>query len=140
MPMQNWIDVREGDIRQVRKDSLELPACEKDLETWLDIEQEYIDHFGHGVKYEQVLRIRHKIALLRADLISDDKRMNKTLIAVEEHKLQQLERSMSEGMSIDQAKVHIDKFMGYRTNLKEITVLEWHNYIAEYGKQSDRKK
>ena len=43
-------------------------------------------------------------------------------------------KNNGDGMTIDQSLIHLSKWVGYRLNPKEITVVEYFNISEQYGK------
>lgn len=133
MPMSNWIEASAGKMEYVRVSDLDTEPNADDLESWLDLHQQYIDAFGHGEKYLRYLKLKDKIARLQLGYLHG-KGFNITLIKVEEANLKELELQMQGGLTVYAAKVHLEKYIGRRIDLHIETVYEYHTILQEYAK------
>lgn len=140
MPMDNWNAAREGDLTQVRLSGFDHPITDQDEEEWYRLEREYIDSFGHSEKYIEVLKLRAKISdLMKEYLHGTEKkepgdRSIRTTISTKMIDLERLENQMQIGLSVEQAKIHVGKWLGFMPDFAKTSVFEWHTMLEEYGK------
>ncbi len=75
-----------------------------------------------------------KKALLELNFVKTRDRFKLTLIAAQEEKLKGMLNNNGNGMTIEQALIHLSKWLGFRIDTRKTTVVEYFNLLAEYGK------
>ena len=123
MPLENWILCNDGDARFARKkvnttDKETDKETIKDGENWTRIYDSYIKKYGLSKLYLKMLEAMRKKALLELDYVE----------TWEQFKLTEIQ--------IEQSLVHLSKWVGYYLDKKKITVIDYFNLMAEYGKAS----
>ena len=77
-----------------------------------------------------------KKALLELGFVETWDQFKLTEIKIEVERLKNMMKNNGDGMTIEQSLIHLSKWLGYHLNTKKITVLEYFNLMAEYGKAS----
>ena len=83
-----------------------------------------------------MLEAMRKKALLELDYVETWEQFKLTEIQIEVEKLKNMVNNNGEGMTIEQSLVHLSKWVGYYLDKKKITVVDYFNLMAEYGKAS----
>jgi hypothetical protein len=100
---------------------------------WEKLYDQYIQTFGLSELYKKIINQMKKKALLELDYLITGDRFKLTLIEMESRKLEAMQLNLnSGGISIDQAIVHLSKWLGYWIRSKEICVIEFFNLLKEY--------
>lgn len=141
MPLENWILCNDGDARFARKkvnttDKETDKETTKDGENWTRIYDSYIKKYGLSKLYLKMLEAMRKKALLELDYVETWEQFKLTEIQIEVEKLKNMVNNNGEGMTIEQSLVHLSKWVGYYLDKKKITVVDYFNLMAEYGKAS----
>jgi hypothetical protein len=100
---------------------------------WENIFAEYINTFGVGSEYKNVLRLQTEIVTLKNEILQKGKKSNITFIKIKQLELDELLKTKKVD-NIDLTKVAVEKALGFRLNEKEITVKEYYNYIYALNK------
>lgn len=87
---------------------------------------EFIDTFGISKELGDILALQNQILVLEIDL-SLGKKTAKTFLNIK--KLELEEKLNVEKPKTNLHKVAIEKYLGFRLNLKEVTTLEYYNYL-----------
>jgi len=106
----------------------------KDFEQWGKIYDDYIKQFGLSELYKKLLELMRKKALLELEFVTTGQRFKLTEIELTEAKLKTALSNNGEGLTIEQSLIYLSKWVGFNLNPRKITVLEYFNLSAEYGK------
>ena len=106
----------------------------KDFEQWGKIYDDYIKQFGLSELYKKLLELMRKKALLELEFVTTGQRFKLTEIELTEAKLKTALSNNGEGLTIEQSLIYLSKWLGFHLNPRKITVLEYFNLSAEYGK------
>jgi hypothetical protein len=135
MPLSNWIYCTDGDVSFVRKTrKKDATPGTKDAEQWAKIYDDYIARFGLSDMYKKLLELMRKKAIYELEFVETGQRFKLTEIELTEAKLKTALSNNGEGLTIEQSLIHLSKWVGFHLNAKKITVLEYFNLMAEYGK------
>ncbi len=138
-PLFNWIKCSDGEVIYTRTDvDPEAAEVENDTEAWQNLYDQYIKKYGLSKLYKKLLSLMREKALMECIFVETRDRFKLTLIEVKETELKSALENNGQGMSIDQALVHLSKWIGYRLNPKEITVVEYFNILEQYGKANQK--
>jgi len=133
IPLESWIKCLDGQFNYVNKRVCSTYG-KKDIERWLRIYNNYILERGLTEIHLKHLNLMKKKALLQIDFILTHERFKLTLIEIEEARLKSMLANSGNGMSIEQALVHIGKWMGERIRIKEITAFEYFVLLDEFSR------
>ncbi len=137
MPLYNWIKCNEDNLRFSRENpDLKIKQTVEDAENWVRIYDGYIKEFGLSDLYKRMLETMRKKALLELGFVETWDQFKITEIKIEVERLKNMMSNNGDGMTIEQSLVYLSKWLGYHLNTKKITVKEYFNLMAEYGKAS----
>ena len=131
LPMIRWDKInKKGDVTELLVKRVELTELQKiELQkVWLNIHKEYIDTFGFGEHFKDVLNLEMKIARLKLKLIIKNDESIKNFIKADEKRLLEL-KNKNVGGDIYDAKHAIEKNLGIRISLNECSVTEFYKYL-----------
>lgn len=138
-PLFNWMKCNEGQIIYVRKEiTPESEVSQLDEEIWEALYDQYIQKYGLSKLYKKMIAIMKEKALLECTFVMTRDRFKLTQIEIKEEELRSAMANNGNGMTIDQALIYLSKWIGYRLNPKEITVVEYFNILNEYGKANKK--
>lgn len=132
-----WIEATSGDYRHARKfvqkDSKETP---EDIENWFRLYDEYIKKYGLSEKYNRILKLMKKKALLDLKYIKTRDRFTLMLSEIEGEKIKDLMKDNGRGMTVESSLIPLSKWFGSMIRANEITVTEYQNLIEHYGRSN----
>lgn len=138
-PLFNWIKCTEGNTIYIRKEiTPEIEENDDDLEAWSNMYDQYIKKYGLSKLYKKLLSIMKEKATLECTFVITRDRFKLTEIELKEEELKNAINNNSNGMTIEQALVHLSKWLGTWINTKEISVTEYYNILEEYGKANKK--
>jgi len=120
LPIYNYNKILEtGDFKEYGVET---------AEDWENIEKEFFYKIGYSEKYFEILRIRTQIVLNKAKYYKGGDNLLKTLIEVDKAKLKQTIGETTGG-DFNNMVAQVSKFMGFRIDVKEVSVIEFYNYL-----------
>lgn len=135
-----WKKCQSGKLEYTRKD-LKNGTLEDDLKAWDLVYDSYIKEFGIGSEYAYILELQSDLAILKLDLIITGNRMLLNKINALNTEIENyLNRSKDSGMDITTTLIMVGKWLGYKVNEKETTILELYKMIDLIKKESDKNK
>lgn len=139
MPIYNWFNAHEtGDLKYVflpgvkdfsKKARIHAAECFRKMR------DQFIDLFGVGDNQKLIYMLRRDIAVLKIDMHLTGNRSIEVFINAKEHEINMLSKEQPKTGNWLETKTHIEKFMGFRMNPKEVTVSEYYSHIAAMKKQ-----
>jgi hypothetical protein len=137
MKLYNWIKCTGGDLKYAR---IEAKGNEIDDKiAWGIIYDSYIKEFGLSPIYIKLLNAIKDKTLLELEYVITKDRFKLTEIEIALVKLQSMMANNGSGMSIEEALIHVSKWMGNWIDAKNITVRDYFNLMKEYGKANKVK-
>jgi len=130
LPMYNWKKIH--DTNQLKWLFASKVDCENNLELetlWGRIYDEYLHEFGLSKEYQDILKLKRKIANLQADYIVKGDRMVLNYINIEKNALESLYDTSKKGSTFRESLIHLEKMQGIKINTMEITVADYYNYL-----------
>jgi len=138
-PLFNWIKCNEGDFRYMRKEfSAHEEMTGNDQKAWEILYDQYLQKYGLSKLYKKMLGIMREKALLECTFVMTRDRFKLTQIEIKEAELSSALANNGNGMSIEEALIYLSKWLGYRLNVKEISVVEYFNMLEQYGKANKK--
>lgn len=137
MILYNWIKCTQGDIKFVRTN--ENGTDEQDKIVWEKIYDSYIEEFGLSPVYKKLLGAIKEKALLELDYVITKEKFKLTEIEISVVKLQSMMANNGSGISIEEALIHVSKWMGTWIDVKKVTVRDYFNLMKQYGKANQVK-
>ena len=104
------------------------------VDDWQTIEREFFEQIGYSEKYFEILRIKTDIVMTKANYYKSNNNALKTLIEIKKAKLMQTIGEQVGG-DFDLMIAQISKFMGFRIDIKKVSVKEFYSYIKLAEKQ-----
>jgi len=104
------------------------------FDDWQIIEREFFEQIGYSEKYFEILRIKTDIVMTKANYYKSNNNALKTLIEIKKAKLMQTIGEQVGG-DFDLMIAQISKFMGFRIDIKKVSVKEFYSYIKLAEKQ-----
>jgi hypothetical protein len=132
MPLFNWIECHNGKIEFTRKTDAGTP--EKDIEAWQSIYDDYIRTFGLTDVQKKLFDAMKKRAILELDYVITGDRFKLTEIEIAIARIDSMLSNKGSGITIEQALIHVSKWLGQWINPRNITVKEYFNLLEQYGK------
>ena len=120
----------EGEIEFTRLSK--MGTIEKDEEAFCRINDEYLNKYGLGKQYQELLKVLKKKAEIQLKYVTTKDRFSLTLLEIEEENLKMMLSNNGHGVSIEQTLVHLSKFVGYWLRSKDITAGEYYTLLQEY--------
>ncbi len=117
---------------------LNYPESESDLKAWENLYNQYLSRYGLGKMYKRLLSIMKEKADLEIKYVLTRERFKLTQIELKEAELKQIIDTNNTGLTVDQALIHLSKWIGYRLDPREITVIEYFTILNEYGKANQK--
>ena len=137
MKLYNWIKCTAGDLKFVRTG--EIGTEENDKIVWDRIYDSYIQEFGLSPIYSKLLSAIKEKTLLELEYVITKERFKLTEIEISLAKLQSMMSNNGSGVTIEQALIHVSKWLGSWIDSKNITVRDYFNLMKEYGKANKIK-
>lgn len=131
LPLWNWIQCTEGKIHFVRRNFNDGNEFD-DEKVWSKIYDSYLNEFGLNEKHKKMLEAIKKQTQLQLDFVITLDRFKLTQLEMQIQKLKSMVNNANSGMSIEQALVHVSKWLNQWINSKTITTREWFNILKEY--------
>lgn len=132
MPLYNWIECHNGKMEFTRK--TEAGTAEKDIEAWQSIYDDYIRTFGLTDVQKKLFDAMKKRAILELDYVITGDRFKLTEIEIAITRIDSMLSNKGSGITIEQALIHVSKWLGQWINPRNITVKEYFNLLEQYGK------
>ncbi len=136
LPMFNWVKCGDGDLKYVTIELIDDP--EQNQIQYDKLYDQYLERFGLSDEFERYLEMIKKRALLQCEYVENKKRFKLTEIEIIDAKINRLDLNFGDGQSIEQTCIHLSKWLGYKINVKETTVVEYYEIIKEYGKWANK--
>jgi hypothetical protein len=137
MKLYNWIKCTGGELKYAR---IEEKGTEiEDAMAWEIIYDSYIKEFGLSPIYRKLLNAVKEKTLLELEYVITKDRFKITEIEIAVAKLQTMMSNNGSGMSIEEALIHVSKWMGTWIDTRSITVRDYFNLMKEYGKANKVK-
>ena len=132
MPLFNWIECHNGKIQFTRK--TDAGTAENDIEAWQSIYDDYIRTFGLTDVQKKLFDAMKKRAILELDYVITGDRFKLTEIEIAIARIDSMLSNKGSGITIEQALIHVSKWLGQWINPRNITVKEYFNILEQYGK------
>lgn len=144
LPIYSWFKIHEtNDLTWLLIDKPEkVILSKKELNSlfaaWNIIFNEYIDTFGIPEKMKQILELKRDIQILKWELLLEKDRYYETFIDLKELQLKDLIKN-EYTEKVNDVKVYIEKFIGFRIDEKIISVKEYYTYAEALKKENESK-
>ena len=132
-PISVWEKIHKtGDLSNllINKKELTDNLIVKLEAAWEKMYNEYLEEFGFSDSFKDLKNKEVEIALLKCKLIQSDDRSYETEIEIAELELQDLKTGVSDSDFKD-AKIAIEKNMGFQINMSNTTIRDFYGYLNE---------
>lgn len=136
MPVYNWFKINEtNDLRWMLIDRGRKWHSGAAKQAWEKVYSEYFEHFGINETYVKILNLRKEIALMKTDMALTKDGFLQNYIDMMEIDLKKLidKPVMSK---VNNTKVILEKYMGFRINERETSVKEYYTYLLSMSEES----
>lgn len=134
MPIHNYLKVVDGNLNflVVKRGILGDP-----IKAFEDIQRQLVDRFGISENFSEILELRREICQLQCDVAITGDRFHNTFIRIKESELEQL--LAVKGATNEELKTIIEKWLGFKLNLQQITISEWFSYLKQFSQSQQTK-
>ncbi len=109
----------------------------KNIETsFEEIQRQIVNKFGISESFREILNINQEILLHKIDNCLENSKANNVFINILTDQLKEL-TNVGKGDS-SQIKTELEKYLGFRLNLKEISVLEYFSYVKSFSEHQNK--
>lgn len=131
----NWWQVQTGKFAFTRKD-LSKGSAKEDEEAYERINDSYLDTFGIDSTQKEIIELQRRIAILECDFVIDESRYLLNEIKSLRQEILGLLTNTSKG-DRDGLVIHLEKWLGFRINEKEITANKFYKIVREFEKEQE---
>lgn len=118
----SWLLVKRVPVNERLNKKLE--------KAWEKMYDEFITEFGFSDSFKSMLSKKIEIAKLKMRLAMTDDRSYETEIEIAELELSDLVKESS-GANFGEAKIAIEKHLGFQLNMKKTSIREYYGYLNE---------
>lgn len=134
LPIFIWIKIHEKrDLLLLKKNSDHVPLGVL-ASAWERIYGEFIDVFGVSDKFREILFMKRDIALLKINMALSGSRHYLTFIEIKQMQFEELLKKEVNHNYMD-SLVHVEKYVGFKLNIRECSVREYYTYLKEMEKE-----
>ena len=134
MPIHNYLKVVDGNLKfMVVKRGIFGDV----IKAFEDIQRQLVDRFGISENFSEILELRREICQLQCDVAITGDRFHNTFIRIKESELEQL--LAVKGATNEELKTIIEKWLGFKLNLQQITISEWFSYLKQFSQSQQQK-
>lgn len=144
IPVYNWFKIHEtNDISYMLTNGPKKVNKQFRIVLLLAFQKmrdEFIDVFGLSDRTKELMKLKAQLQVRKIDLALTQDRIHKTFINVLEKQIKEIEGDVNKTVDFWADKVHVDKFMHQRINLKDISAREYFSILKEMVKQAPKPK
>jgi hypothetical protein len=138
MPTFNYLKVVDEDniTFMIKKKGL-FGNHEKAFE---NIQRQLVDRFGLSESFIEIIELQKEIIALKCEVAITGDKFNNTFIRIHEDELKK--KLEQKSLKSHELKILIEKWIGFKLNLHEISVSEWFSYLhqySEFNKQNNKE-
>ena len=136
LPVNIYRDItKTGDLTKL----IIAKKCDADpVELWDEIMNEFFEEFPISEKYRTYLSLMLQASELYNDAFSDPKKLYKRSLAEAKELEAEMYLDGQDATDIDEAAFFMSKYMGYRVNLRELTVYEFFTDLKNMSKHGQK--
>lgn len=142
LPVFNWFKIHETqDFSYLIKNREEARKYDENHinEIWLKIYSEYLDNFGFNDRFKAYLEAKRELEILKIDYSITKDQYFLTFIEVKEAEIKKEFDKHTKGDYLE-LKAYLEKFMGFKLNISEVSVKEYYNYLVILTKENEQRK
>lgn len=139
IPIYNWFKISEtNDLSFMVKDKKGKFDRSTALKKYEQLYDQYINEFGFGESFEKNLMLRSNIVSLKIEKAVTGNNFLNNFIRQAEIDLKD-SMTMANRVSITETKVHVEKYVGFRLNEREVSVRDFYTYLKVMSKDITKK-
>lgn len=135
MPAYNYLKVIDGDFCYLIKKNGFFGDIAKAYD---NIQSQIVERFGFSDTFSEILQLQREICELKCEVALTGDRFHNTFIRIKESELEKLTEIKS--LSNEELKIILEKWLGFKLNLQEISVVEWYTYLKIYSQQQPKSE
>lgn len=132
LPIWNWIQINEKqDFRYLARAISDYAAASKEAveRLWRAIYEEFLQRFGFGETFIEVMRHRIEIGRLKVMMGVTGDRSHQTFVEIAELEIAELLKPAGKPMDFYRLKAYVEKKNGFRIDAHQTTVVEFYTYL-----------
>jgi hypothetical protein len=134
LPVYNWWKLHEeNDFKYLLRDS-NKKVNKYSINIFKSIKDEFVNEFGIDRRYEQYLDKVWKLEMYNIKMALTGDKSDKIFADILEFEIEDL-LNEQETKVHNHGVMHIEKYMGFRLDIKTTTVNEFYGYVKEIEKQ-----
>lgn len=139
LPIFNWQRIMKGEIEYSRID-ISKGNEKEDIKNVDLIKDDYYKAFGLGSEYLRLIELQKELAENQINwIISNDEFIRNAINRLELEIKELLERPEEKG-NMGESIVSLSKWVGYRIDVKKVSVREFYNMVNMYKKEAEASK
>ena len=138
LPLFNWIKINNGKNEYARKD-LSIGNSDEDEKHFEILTDSNYSKFGIGKEYINLLDMYLELSELNLDLVITGDRFLLNRKNLLEGRIEDLLKKDGGNFDVYDSVVSLSKWMGYRLDVKSITVLEYRKMIDLFKKENGKE-
>ena len=131
--LDNWWKVRDG-LHEFCSFNVNVENTVDDEKAYERINDSFLQEVGVGREEEYLQEIRMQLALIQCDYVIDNNEYLRNKIRHLENEIEEILKKPSL-MSREQVLIHMEKWMGFRLNEKEITAKKFYDILGELERE-----
>ena len=133
LPVWNWWKLHEkNDFKQVLRRS-KGKLDKRVVDVVKELQNEFIQTFGIDENYANYLRKQIQIELLKIKILKTGDRIYENDVDILEIELEEL-TSKEQDKALNSATISVEKWMGFKLDVKKISTFEYYSYIKAIEK------
>jgi len=134
--LENWWQVQTGKIEYTRR-NINIGTEREDEDAYERINDSYLEEFGMDKTQLEIIELQRRIAILQCDFVIEEKRYIINEIKRLQKEILEL-LTNTNGQDRDGLVIHLEKWLGFRINEKEITAHKFYKIVREFEKEQER--
>jgi hypothetical protein len=134
--LENWWQVQMGNLKYTRK-NINIGTKKQDEKAYERINDSYIMEFGIDKTQKEVIELQRRIAILQCDFVIEEQRFLQNEIKRLQVEILEL-LTNTNGQDRDGLVIHLEKWLGFRINEKEITANKFYKIVREFEKEQEQ--
>jgi len=141
LPIYNWRKINEtNDLKYLLKQKCGLTKKKFLIlqQAWEKLYDNFLDTFGINDDFKKVMELKRDILVLKINMQMDKDPFIINFIEMKEVELNAIIKSGESGISFNEIKAHVAKFMGFAINEKETSTRDYYTYVELFKKENGR--
>jgi hypothetical protein len=135
LPAFNWFRATETkNLTWLLKDRTKKCSQSKLEQVFQDLNDQLIDLFGISDNYLNYMLKLRAYNIAKAKWLLSDNNFDKTMMLVAQQQLEEIAKQFGESKNVLAEKINAERILGFRIDVKQISVVEYYNYLNEADK------